>query len=79
MEPELHVTMTVFDIHGTLGVIQTLPGDVHAKATHIADGKVYGQAMWPDYPEPIRFWTRETVWSHLCQGRVLKALPPRGA
>lgn len=65
----LRSTVRSIDLH--LGEIQTLPGgQVQAKATHEADGKVYGQAMWPGHPDPVRFWTTVLVWDRLCRGKI---------
>jgi len=48
---------------------------VDAKATWISDGKVFGTAMWPRAPRPIKFWASVGNWHLLCQGHVPGMLP----
>lgn len=65
----LKTTVRSIDLHLSETIV--LPGEqVHAKATHEAAGKVYGQAMWPGHPDPVRFWTTVGAWDRLCRGEI---------
>ena len=52
IEQERAVMMTM---SGCLGLVFHLPNGVDAKAVRIENGVVFGQAMWPGHPDPIKW------------------------